>query len=506
MVLDRTNNSFRNVFFGYINKFLGLICPFLIRTFMVRYLGAEYLGLNSLFASLLQVLNLAELGFSSAVVFSMYKPVAENNDVTICALLQLYKRIYQIVGVVISVLGVMLLPFLECFINGGYPDINIHLVYVLYLFNTVLSYELSAYKTCLLEAYQRTDIESKIASLINSMMYVCQIFGIILFKDYYVYMVLMPIFTIITNLVRSFIVTKMFPEYIPKGRISSEIKAEISAKVKALIVYKIGNIVSNAVDNIIISSFLGLSLLAIYNNYYYIISALFGFLMIYYNAVKAGIGNSIVLDSVEKNEEDFNCFYFAQAWIVGWASICLVCLFQNFMVIWMGKEQLLPFYMVLLLAVYFYVWKIHDIVHTYKDALGMWEEDKWRPLISSGVNLIGNLFLVNKFGLPGIVISTIIAEIVVTMPWAPPILYRNYFDKSCKIYYFSLIRYTVITSIIGCITLFVCTRVSDSNIWTLLFKMMMCVIVPNALYYIVYKNDNNLARIKEVLSKRISKK
>ena len=93
MKLERAKNTKRNMVFGFINKIICMLFPFVIRTIIIRIIGKEYLGLDSLFTSILQVLNLAEMGFSSAVVYNMYKPIAEENDDLLCQILKFYKKV-----------------------------------------------------------------------------------------------------------------------------------------------------------------------------------------------------------------------------------------------------------------------------------------------------------------------------------------------------------------------------------------------------------------------------
>lgn len=153
MKLEKTKNARRNILFGILNKVITMFLPFVVRSVIIYALSAEYLGLNSLFSSILQVLNLTELGFSSAMVYSMYKPIAENDDETICALLNFYRKIYFIIGCIVLSLGLLLLPFLDKLINGDVPDnINIYILYLCYLVNTVLSYMMFAYRSSLLNA------------------------------------------------------------------------------------------------------------------------------------------------------------------------------------------------------------------------------------------------------------------------------------------------------------------------------------------------------------------
>ena len=169
MKLQRTRNAVRNIIFGSVLKIYQIVVPFLLRTAMIYYLGIEYVGLNSIFLAILQVLNLAELGVGSAMIFSMYKPIAENDDITICALMALYRKYYRIIGLVISIGGTMIAPVLPFLIKGDIPQgLNLYVLYFLNLISTVLTYWLFAYKNCILTAYQRTDVSSKIGLIIST--------------------------------------------------------------------------------------------------------------------------------------------------------------------------------------------------------------------------------------------------------------------------------------------------------------------------------------------------
>ncbi|UKI56602.1 MAG: hypothetical protein L6V90_05600 [Treponema succinifaciens] len=176
-------------------NFFTIFFPFLIRTVLIKKIGIEYAGLNSLFSSILQVLNLTELGFASAVVYSMYKPIAEDDKDTICALLNFYKRVYFIIGLVILALGSAVMPFLPHLIKGNVPqDINIYVLYSIYLVNTSLSYLLFGYKNSLLNAHQRRDVISNILTITQGLMNICQLLILVTIKNYYLYVLMMPIF------------------------------------------------------------------------------------------------------------------------------------------------------------------------------------------------------------------------------------------------------------------------------------------------------------------------
>lgn len=172
MKIERTKNATRNIIFGVILKAYQIAVPFLMRTAMIYLMGVQYLGLNSLFTSILQVLNLAELGVGSAMIYSMYKPIAEDDNATICALMKLYRTYYRVIGLVIAVIGCILTPFIPTLISGDIPNgLNIYILYLLNLGATVLSYWLYAYKNSILQAHQRTDVVSKVTLVTSTIQY-----------------------------------------------------------------------------------------------------------------------------------------------------------------------------------------------------------------------------------------------------------------------------------------------------------------------------------------------
>ena len=155
----RLKNSARNIFAGGISKFVSLLFPFIIRTIIIKEIGIEYAGINSLFSSILMVLSISELGFGSAMVYSMYKPIAEKEVKKVSALLNLYRKVFVFVGIFILCAGLLLMPFLNFLVRGDCPDdLNIYVLYFIFLINSVISYFAFAYKSALLTATQREDI------------------------------------------------------------------------------------------------------------------------------------------------------------------------------------------------------------------------------------------------------------------------------------------------------------------------------------------------------------
>ena len=372
MRIERTKNASRNMVFGAIQKIYTLAIPFLMRTLMIYFMGVEYLGLNSLFTSILQVLNLTELGVGSAMVYSMYKPIVDDDKEKICQLMRLYRTYYRIIGLIIAVVGCVLIPFIpnlisEDSLNSLPPEINVYILYVLNLAATVLTYWLFAYKNCLLNAHQRNDVISKISIITTTVQYGLQILAII-FGDYYIYVIVMLATQALTNVITAAITSKMYPMYKPVGKLPKQDVKDINHKIRDLITSKIGNVIINSADTLVISAFLGLTMLAIYQNYFYILSSIIGIVSIISGACTAGIANSIIVETKEKNFNDLKKFTYIMAWIVGFCTCCLLCLYQPFMQIWVADNLMLEFLAVIFFCIYSYVQEFSSLFNVYKDA------------------------------------------------------------------------------------------------------------------------------------------
>lgn len=486
--IERTKNATRNIIFGVILKAYQIIVPFLMRTAMIYLMGVQYLGLNSLFTSILQVLNLAELGVGSAMIYSMYKPIAEDDNATICALMKLYKTYYRIIGLVIAVIGCALTPFIPKLISGDVPDnLNIYLLYLLNLGATVLSYWLYAYKNCILQAHQRVDIVSKVSLVTSTIQYALQLLVLWLFKDYYLYVIVLLATQALTNIATAMCADRIYPQFKPKGQIATEEKKAINNRIKDLFTSKIGGIIYDSADTIVISSFLGLTALAIYQNYFYILNAITGLITVVFSACTAGIGNSIVVETKGKNYKDLNKFTIIICWGAGFCAVCLLCLYQPFMELWVGKDLMLSSSAVICFVVYFFVRQLNSLFNTYKDASGMWHEDRFRPLVAALTNLALNLILVQFIGLYGILISTVLAIVCVGMPWLLHNLFTVIFEKKYLVGYLKNLLYYCFIILISCtITYFICTKVNAGLITTLVIRGAICVVLPNLIYLFAY--------------------
>ncbi len=489
MKIERARNAGRNIGFGIILKIYQIFMPFLMRTAMIYYMGVEFLGLDSLFTSILQVLNLAELGVGNAMVYGMYRPIVEDDTDTICALMFLYRRYYRIIGCVIGIIGLILTPFIPLLVKSDLPQgLNVYVLYLLNLGTTVFSYWLFAYKNALFQAHQRIDVISKVSLLTYTIRYILQLIIILFVKNYYFYILIMLIAQILTNVITAIAATKMYPNYKARGKLDKKIVRDINRRIKDLFTSKLGAVIVNSADTVVISAFLGLTILAMYQNYYFILSSVIGVITIIFNSCTAGIGNSVIVESTEKNFNDLKKFTLLIIWIAGFCSCCFLCLYQPFMKIWVGEKLMLGFTAVICFCVYYFVYEINQLLNTYKDAAGIWHEDRFRPLVTAGTNLIMNLIMVQFWGIYGVLLSTVLSTVFVGMPWLLHNLFTVLFKKEQLSEYLKILfRYIIVVAFALIISYLIC-QLFDINLWaTLIVRIIICCIIPNIIFYFSFR-------------------
>lgn len=503
MEIDVVKNARRNVPLGVLNKMVAILCPFVTRTLIQYVLGEEYLGLDSLFRSIISVLSMSELGFSSAIVYCMYRPVAKNDTATVNALLGFYRKAYHIVGVVILGIGLMLMPFLDLLIKGSRPsDVNITLIYLLYLGNAAISYFMYAYLSSLIVVYQREDVNSITNMIVTLLLTICQMVIILNTKNFWLFSLAMPIFTVVNNLRIAFVVHKMYPQYHCVGSLSKDIIADLKQMIAGTLVNKVCQTTRNSIDSICLSAFIGLAYTAIYNNYYSIIAAVNTLLGVFSTSIVGGIGNHIVTKGKEENFSEMKRLDWVYMTISGWCCAFLLCLLQPFMCIWMGEQMLLPFPVVILLCLYFYLLKLGDIKSIYVAGNGLWWNYRYNSVTETILNLVLNILLGKYFGVYGIVLATILTIFFIKFFWGSLIFFSNYYGKNKLSQYFQYhAGYFIINSVICIICYLMCLLINVQGLFmTFGYRFLICVFVPALLYILIYrKTDKFQWMVRKVL-------
>lgn len=506
MKIDVVRNAKRNIVFGIIEKADILLFPFIIRSVMIYTMGNLYVGLNGLFTSVLSFLNISELGIENAIIFCMYESIANDDEETICKLLNYYRKLYRIVGLVILGVGLLLIPFLPHLIHGKYPsDINLYILYLIYLFNSVISYWMFAYKGALFSAFQRTDISSKIMAIANTVCYSLQIVVLILARDYYYYILLLPVGTILVNCLKQIYAKRMFPQYVPRGDITAEKKAEIGKKIRALFGSKLSFFVLHASDNIVISYYFGLEKVTQYENYYYIVNLLISVTGIVYASILGGIGNKLEVQSDEINRQEFLSLTFLNLWMTMFCTVSMICMYQPFIKLWVGEAMMFDTLMMIMFVMYFFMYQMYRITLVYKEAAGVWWEDRFRPYVVMAANLIGNLVLSYFIGIYGVILSTLIS-LLISIPWANHTVLKYVFSGKSFGYHGKLWKYTLVTVFLAALFFVICAKIPVEGFAGLIIRGVICVIFPNALFALIFMKTKEFGQMNYLLGRILKKK
>lgn len=488
---DRLYNSKRNIITGLLKQFLYLVLNFVVRTLVIYKLGLTIQGLNGLFGSIISVLNIVDLGFASAIIYVLYKPIVENNKEEICCILNYLRKIYRYVGLVILGIGGCFIPFLKIIvIKNNDIEINYYFVFLIFLINASIPYFMFFFKSTLLSAFQREDCVNKSYSISLFITKAIQMISILCFSNYYIFVLCMPIGTIIDNILVDYYSKKHFSDIKPYGDISTKLKVELRGKIKGVYIGKLSDIFRNSLDNIVLSSIASISIVAIYDNYYYIYSAVYGFMGAIIHSIMASVGNSIAKESVKKNYADMVEFNILFMLIVGWCSVFLVCLYQPFMFLWMnGKHELmLSNFDMVLFCIYFWVINMTYVRSMYLDGNGLFLECIGVCIWETISNLFLNIILGVLFGISGIIIASIFSIIVFNFFGRTKVLFRHYYKCSMKEFCVSNIRLCCITIIIGGLTAIICLLINFDPLWAFIIKIVICICVPPFIFMTLMKN------------------
>lgn len=507
----RTGNSIKNSITGVISNFISMFIGFISQAIFIRILGAEYLGLNGLFSNILTVLSIFELGIGNAIVYNLYKPIAENKKDEIKSLMIFYKKSYNIIATLILIFSLLLTPFLDKIVGEITIDINIYVIYIMFIINTVCSY-IMTYKRSIIYAYQKNYIVNLINIAYLIIMNFSALIVVYLTKNYYLFLGIKILCQILENFIITLFANKMYPFLLDKNvkPLNKKVEKDIFSKVKALFFHKIGYAVIFGTDNIIISSFLGVITVGLYSNYNMIINSvnsLFGQVI---NSSTASVGNLLVTESTDKVFSIFKKMRFLNFWLSSFSGICLLVIMQPFIKVWVGEEYLLSMLVLSTLVFNYYQKMMRNSYSTFKDASGIWEEDKFIPLIESILNIVFSIIMLKIFGLAGVFMGTIISGLALWCYSYPKFVYKKLFNRSYIDYAKETLGYIFLFVIIAIITYGASLLCSVDNTYLqIIINAFICLIIPNLLLFILFRKTDNFAYFCELmrnLKKKIVKR
>lgn len=501
------NDEIKNVLGSFISSFFSIVVGLIAQKLFLKILGTEYLGLNGLFDNVLSMLCIVELGVGTAIIYNLYKPIVEKNIEQIKSLMYFYRKAYNIITVIIFTLGIIVLPFIKYIVGEVTVDVNINLVYFLFLLNVVASYILS-YKRSILYASKKNYIVNLIHILYLIVANMLQLSVLYMTKNYYVYLIVRVLMTLMENVIISIAVNKRFAylKLDDAKPLDKDTENDIFKKVKALFFHKIGGFVVLGTDNIIISKFLGLIVVGLYSNYCLIINSVVRLFSQIIVSLTPSVGHLIVQNDKERNYNSFKKIRFMTFWIDTFVSISVLVIMQSFICIWLGKEYLLDNIVLFILVFNCFQSLFKNSFAVFKDAAGIYYEDRFVPLIEAGVNIVVSVILCKLIGLPGVFIGTIASSIVHWVYSFPVIVFKKLFDKPYRLYIKDTVLYFILFILIAIVTYFVSFSINISNMWIMFFiNVLICITIPNILLLLIFYKTDNFKYFLNILKETILK-
>lgn len=486
--MSRAQNSAKNIFFGYIGNIVVTILGFVLRTVFIYKLGKTLLGVNGLYTNILSVLSLADLGLGTAMNFSLYDPVAKKDYKRITIYMSLFKKAYRYIAAVVAIIGLSLVPVLQYIIkdpgNIGIGELRIY--YVIYLVNIVSTYFV-AYKYSLVNAEQKGYIQTNILTITKFVTVSLQIIVLLFGSGFLVYLLMQMFVELAQKLFVSIYLDRRYPCLLakPEGELPEKDKKEIVKNVKALLLHKIGDIARFQTDNIIISAFISISIVGVVDNYVLVTTSISGFVNILFNSVLASLGNLIATESKEKQYQVFKAYRFMGAWIYGFSAVGYFVLLTPLISLLWGDDFALGTVVVSMFLLDYYFKGFRIVLTNFKSAAGIFDEDKYIALIQGAINLVISITLVQKLGLIGVYIGTVVSGLLANIV-KPSIIYKKCFNKKVSEYYRDSFVYILISTLAIAIILGLNALIATYT-WLGFFIMVILItIVFNGLFILVF--------------------
>lgn len=506
--MSRTSKSLKNIIIAWISQILLTLIGFIARKVFIVFLNAEYLGVNGLFTSIITVLSLAELGLGPAMVFSLYKPLAEKDDSLCATLMKLYQKAYRIIGLVVLAAGICITPFLSFFIKDIPEGLdNISIIYIMFVVNTAISY-FYAYKRLAITASQNQYIIDSVHTIARIIMNIVQIIVLACTRNYLLFLTIQLITTMGENIILSRWADKSFT-WLRSGKLTllpAEKKSEITHNVGAMIFHRVGGIVVDTIDNLLISKYFGLLFLGIYSNYLLVINGINSFIKPIFSGVVASIGDFGVQKDENEKYKLYKIIQFINFWIVSLCTVCLYCLIDQFVgQVWLNKDFVLDFPIKIVIVINFYIAGMRNTVLTFKEALGLPWYDRYKPLLAAAANLIFSVILARTLGVIGVFLGTTITQLGVNVWYEALVLFKHGFGKNLLPFISLYVEQFVVMILITVLTVTLTGIIDLSGIIGFLVNIAVCLIVPNIIMAALFFKKREFRYIMQLAGRIIKK-
>ncbi|HHX37630.1 MAG TPA: hypothetical protein GX717_06585, partial [Clostridiaceae bacterium] len=337
-------------------------------------------------------------------------------------------------------------------------------------------------------------------SLFNSLI---QVLALLIFGNFILYVSITVFINIVQNIYIARKADSMYPFINEKvsESIAKDEKKEILKNCYAIFLYKINDVILKATDNIVLSSFIGLSIVGIYSNYLLIVSTFKMFLDKIYDGVKDSIGNLHASADPGQVYLIFKVINFFTACIFGLASVGTFVVANEFISVWIGDKFVLSQLFALLIAIELYIMGLQKFLSTFRTSMGLFQQAKYRPVIGSILNVIFSIILVQYWDISGVIMGTILASLLTYMWYDPFIIYKHVFKKSAKEYYITNIEYVMVMFLAGGLSFFLSKLIIRSGVGYVIVATIISIIVTFGIIFVLYRKTKEFKYIMNIVKK-----
>jgi O-antigen/teichoic acid export membrane protein len=507
MIQGRVYNSVKNFGYGMLTYAISILISFLVRGAFISCLSIEYLGIEALFTGILTILSLGELGFGVVMNQALYAPLAQNNHQKIAAYLNLYANAYHIIGIIVGTIGLILLPFLDFLINNPPQGLhNIHLIYSLFLLDSVLSY-FFAYKRALLNADQKAYICSQVHFFVQLIKACLQISTLFIFHNYLIFLGIQIICTCSENIFLAHIVNHRysFLKAYRHEHLNSAEKSEIKANVKALIISNFSRVALRSSTNIIIPTYVGLKTMGYYSNYVLILGALSTVISQIFSGLTASLGNYLASEDSSKHKELFERLDFLNFWLYGLATVCFFSLANPFITIWLGSDYTLSLPILIIISTNFLIEGFLTTLWLFRTTMGLFTQGKYRPVFSAVLNISLALILGQRFGLGGILMATTFARLLVNSWFDPYIIYTCGLKTSPASYFVNTVPKLTLIVTVGILLSLTISYSTPTSWLSFAVISILSFLTVNLIFYACFRHSSHLDYFRSLLKSFLNK-
>lgn len=422
------------------------LLTFIINKYFTFYLGIQNLGLMKLFTQLLAYLNLAEIGLASASTYALYKPLSEKKYKQISVIINTITSLYNKIFLFILIIGLLLNPIIPLFIKDKVINKNIYLYWSLYVFSTSLNYSFAKYDVLFI-ADQKFFFVRLVQGGSKIFCQILQIITIIKIQSFFVFI----LFLILDNIIQFIFYRNHYRKnykYIFKTRIKDK---TITKNLKNLFWHKLSTLVVFNTDLILISKFISLEMVGIYASYQMVVQVIIVLINIILNVLKPKIGKFIAENNKNKIFDYWKKLDILFLFISLFFSYCTYILINDFIGLWLGEKFKLSYLSVILIIINLFIQSFRGIMDIFKEGSGFFD-DTYVPIAEAIINFVMSFILIKYIGLNGVIIGTIVSNILIICIIRPILVFKRCFDKEIKDYIkiYGNYIFLIILSIFSC--------------------------------------------------------